>query len=982
MLILKTFGGLSLVRDGAPVSGAAAQRRRLALLAMVEAAGPAGISRERLVGLFWGEGDEERGKRNLAQAVYALRRELDAEDLFSGANELRINSAVLGSDRARFLDALARDRLEEAVELYQGRFLDGFYLDDAPEFDRWMETERARLAHDAAGAMETLASRATLRGDQHESIRWWRALNAAEPHNARAAQGLMRTLAAAGDLTAADQFARAFQAQLATELDLPPDPAVAALAESLRRSAPKTPPAAAFTPSATPLPPPEKFSGHTDEYARPRPGPDWSPPPPVASTAGPPRSAPPGPRKTHPSRRRAWLVVGLLAVIIATLGVVLRRQAKPDQASELVVLAVGRIRDYSHQTGAAAPLSDMLATNLARSPGLSVVSGARMIELSAQSGSADTDRTILESAEEAGATQIVDGALYALGGGRYRLDLRRVDVANGTVLQAIAVEDTSLFALADKGAVALAVATGAGAPEQNLAAVSTGSVVAFRLYEEGLRALYTGEYAGARQLFGAALREDSAFAMAAYYYARSQSIEERSRFIPELQHAVELARHASDRERLLITGYYADAVDDPARLAIAETLTVRYPTEPEGFQFLGHARIWGGDFINALPPLRRAMLMDSAALHRPPPGPGGPAKCLACEAISELSAAYFMADSAEAALKTAREWTRAQPTSAPAWQSLALLYSKLDRFAEASRADSTVVRLDPPSDQGGLRIDIALRSGDFATADRLIADYLNSSSPQTLDYADQAELTSLRMQGRLVEALPYAEAMRKRSINPGIRGAAPYEAVYEASILYDAGRYAEAAAKFDSVGRNPLGESPTRQARHRTWLAALRATALAAAGDTTPLRQLADSAEVWGQISGYGRDRRLHHHIRGLLREAEGDLSGAAIEYRAAIFSPTIGYTLTNLFAARVLMKLGKPAEALPLLRSAQMGPFDGPNLYLSRTVNQEAMAQAFAQAGQQDSARIYNQRVAAAWTHADPVLKSRAEAAVKGASR
>jgi tetratricopeptide (TPR) repeat protein len=331
-----------------------------------------------------------------------------------------------------------------------------------------------------------------------------------------------------------------------------------------------------------------------------------------------------------------------------------------------------------------------------------------------------------------------------------------------------------------------------------------------------------------------------------------------------------------------------------------------------------------------------------------------------------------MADSIDAALKTNREWTRLQPTSAPAWQNLALLDSKLDRYSEAWHADSTVLRLDPQSDQGGLRIDMALRSGNFATADRLIGDYLNSSAPLTQDYGDQLALTSLRIQGRFAEALPYALATRKRSLPPVVRGAAPYEAVYEASILYDAGRYAEAAAKFDSVGRNPLGESPPRQARHRTWMAALRATALAAAGDTTPLRQLADSAEVWGQVSGYGRDRRLHHHIRGLLLERRGDLSGAAIEYRAAIFSPTVGYTMTNLFAARVLLKLGRTDQALALLRSAIRGPFDGPNLYLSRTVIQEAMARAFEQAGQTDSARVYYGRVAAAWSRADDVLKSR----------
>ncbi|MEP6473092.1 MAG: BTAD domain-containing putative transcriptional regulator [Gemmatimonadota bacterium] len=967
-MILKTFGGLTLVRDQRPVSGAAAQRRRLALLAMVEAAGPAGISRERLVGVFWGEGEEDRGRRNLAQAVYALRRDLEVEELFTGTNELRINPLALGSDRADFLAAVDGDRLEAAVELYTGRFLDGFYLNEAPEFDRWMETERARLAHDAAGAMEMLAGRAASRSDHHGAIRWWRTLAAAEPHNARAAQGLMRALAAAGDLTAADQHARSYQAQLESVFELPPDPAVAALAESLRRSAPTAPPAAAAVANPSLLPA-SGLAGHTDEYARPRPASDGVPPPyppPSASAAPSARANPTASPPTRLDKRRRTWALPVAAMILIAAAVLWRQRSERAAPASALVLAVGTIRNYTHQPDATAPLSDMLATNLARSPGLSVVSGARMVELSSQAGwSGDSDRTALTSAKEAGATQIVDGALYRLGGGRFRLDLRRVDVAHGTVMQAIAVEDTSLFTLADEGAAALAEGSGAGAPEHPLASVSTGSVVAFRLYEEGLRALYTGDYAGARQMLSAALREDSTFAMAAYYRARAQPAD-RAGYIAELQHAVELARRSSDRERLLITGWYADEVDDPVRLAIAETLTVRYPTEPEGFKFLGHARMWDGDFLNALPPLRQAMVMDSASLRRPPPGPGGPASCLACEALSELSGAYFMADSSDAALKVARDWTRFQPASAPAWASLALLYAKLDRFAEAAKSDSMVVRLDPGSDQGGLRIDIALRSGDFATADRLIGDYLNGSSPLALAYAQQSQLTSYRMQGRFHDALPAALALRKAGVQPSIRGAAPYEAVYQASVLYDAGRPAEAAALFDSIGRNPLGESPARRARHRTWMATLEATAQAAAGDTTHLRQLADSAQAWGQLSGYGRDRRLHHHIRGLLLEARGDLAGATREYRSAIFSATVGYTMTSLAAARLLMRLNQPGQALPLLRSALEGPFDGPNLYLSRTVTQEAMATAFAQAGQRDSARVYRDRVAAAWKHRD----------------
>src|SRR5947199_192891 len=88
MYELRTFGGLSLEANGAPCAGAAAQRKTLALLALL-ARHPRGLSRDKLIAYLWSETDAERGRSLLRQACYALRRDLHADDLFLGSTALR-----------------------------------------------------------------------------------------------------------------------------------------------------------------------------------------------------------------------------------------------------------------------------------------------------------------------------------------------------------------------------------------------------------------------------------------------------------------------------------------------------------------------------------------------------------------------------------------------------------------------------------------------------------------------------------------------------------------------------------------------------------------------------------------------------------------------------------------------------------------------------------------------------------------------------
>ncbi|MBA4159633.1 MAG: tetratricopeptide repeat protein [Gemmatimonadetes bacterium] len=234
MFSLKLFGGACLEGEDGPLTGPAAQRHRLTLLALLACAHPGGLTRDKLTAYLWPERDTEHARSLLKQAVHALRKALGEEVILSAADELRLNPGALRCDVIGFEAALAAGGLERAVELYSGPFLDGFFLRDAPEFERWLDGERAHLARAYTKALERLAEAAAVRGDLPGTVEWWRRLAAEDPFNSRVMLHLMAALEAAGDRAGAIQQARMHAALLEQEFGAQPDPEVMALAERMR----------------------------------------------------------------------------------------------------------------------------------------------------------------------------------------------------------------------------------------------------------------------------------------------------------------------------------------------------------------------------------------------------------------------------------------------------------------------------------------------------------------------------------------------------------------------------------------------------------------------------------------------------------------------------------------------------------------------------------------------------------------------------
>lgn len=234
MLRLHVFGTAHVRRDERPLDGAAAQRRVLALLAIVAVHGAAGVSRDKLLALLWPEGDPDRSRHALTQSLYNLRRALECDDVVQVGSDVRLNPDRITSDIGDFLAAAERRSWREVVEAYRAPFLDGFFVAQAPEFERWVSEQRSWFALQVGRALAALADEAERGGEVRESAEWRRRHVVLDPLDSGATYRLMQALVTAGEPAQALQLARSHQRLLHDELGTAVSEEIVALAEQLR----------------------------------------------------------------------------------------------------------------------------------------------------------------------------------------------------------------------------------------------------------------------------------------------------------------------------------------------------------------------------------------------------------------------------------------------------------------------------------------------------------------------------------------------------------------------------------------------------------------------------------------------------------------------------------------------------------------------------------------------------------------------------
>ncbi len=231
---LRTLGGLSLLGGPARESFAENKRKPLAVLALLAGTGDLGITRDKLAAYLWPDGEPEKVRGALKQTVYMLRQEIGEPDLILGTSELRLNPEVIDVDLWAFERAYAAGNPEQAVALYRGPFLDGFHINDAPEFEHWVDSQRDRLLRRFSSQIRILALGAMGRNDPRAAAEWWLLLIEQDPLDALAVSGLLHACLQAGDRPRAIRYAERHMHLIRKELEITPDPEIRRLVEQAR----------------------------------------------------------------------------------------------------------------------------------------------------------------------------------------------------------------------------------------------------------------------------------------------------------------------------------------------------------------------------------------------------------------------------------------------------------------------------------------------------------------------------------------------------------------------------------------------------------------------------------------------------------------------------------------------------------------------------------------------------------------------------
>ena len=248
-LSLSLLGSFQVTLDGRPVTGFKSNKVR-ALLAYLAVEANRLHRRETLAGLLWPDWLDRDALSNLRYALSDLRKVIADHDAdppfllvtrdtlqFNAASDHWLDAAAFTGLVVEKTDPSAVEKLEQAVALYRGSFLEGFSLGDSAPFEEWALFTREQIARHLSSALHRLAEIYEGQGEYEAARSYaWRQLEL-EPWDEIAHRQLMRSLALSGQRSAALAQYERCRRLLLEELGVEPGEATRWLYERIRDGA-------------------------------------------------------------------------------------------------------------------------------------------------------------------------------------------------------------------------------------------------------------------------------------------------------------------------------------------------------------------------------------------------------------------------------------------------------------------------------------------------------------------------------------------------------------------------------------------------------------------------------------------------------------------------------------------------------------------------------------------------------------------------
>jgi WD40 repeat protein len=237
------LGPMQVALDGAPVADFATDKVRV-LLAFLAVESDRPHRREFLAGLLWPEQPESAARTSLRRVLADLRaaigdRRSEPPFLLTTRQSIQLNpSADVWVDVRELLEAQEDEtpvpRLEESVGLYQGDFLEGFFIPDGEAIEEWAVLERERLRRHLLRVLRRLADHYQQAGDLERALEFARRRVEADRWSEEAHRRVMSLLALTGERSAAVSQYESMSRILEEDLGIEPEDASNRLLEQIR----------------------------------------------------------------------------------------------------------------------------------------------------------------------------------------------------------------------------------------------------------------------------------------------------------------------------------------------------------------------------------------------------------------------------------------------------------------------------------------------------------------------------------------------------------------------------------------------------------------------------------------------------------------------------------------------------------------------------------------------------------------------------